>query len=193
MNIYDENTLTSRSKITQPTIISLDIKNALQIIETGRNWTHRDYSLAPGFQLLSRKQRVISRASNRVNCLPTTSKRNWCGTKRGHGRRSRRRGGRRASNGMSEKEETKRERETRRENFTSLWKSSLENKRLFSNYYPTTSSSRIFFIYALFATRLLLSRPPSLRKNLESAKDSCDRCLRDRIASRRKGKENEIR
>lgn len=72
MNIYDENTLTSRSKITQPTIISLDIKNALQIIETGRNWTHRDqYSLAPGFQLLSRKQRVISRASNRVNCLPT--------------------------------------------------------------------------------------------------------------------------
>lgn len=116
MNIYDENTLTSRSKITQPTIISLDIKNALQIIETGRNWTHRDqYSLAPGFQLLSRKQRVISRASNRVNCLPTTSKRNWCGTKRGHGRRSRRRGGRRASNGMSEKEEAKRERERRGE------------------------------------------------------------------------------
>lgn len=95
---------------------------------------------------------------------------------------------------MSEKEETKRERErkTRRENFTSLWKSSLENKRLFSNYYPTTSSSRIFFIYALFATRLLLSRPPSLRKNLESAKDSCDRCLRDGIASRRKGKWDKI-
>lgn len=53
MNIYDENTLTSRSKITQPTIISLDIKNALQIIETGRIATSILLPPASNFYLVS--------------------------------------------------------------------------------------------------------------------------------------------
>lgn len=69
-------------KIIRP-LFPCHVKNALQIIETGRiALSTLSCPRRPTF--ISRKQRVISRASNRVSRLPTTSKRNWWGTKREH-------------------------------------------------------------------------------------------------------------